>query len=224
MDNKMTSGPSSKKIWVLLGLVAVIIVITVIAATSRTAKTPKQPAGQTSVPNTTNPASPTGDVTTGKTQVELAQESVAVLKDARQEVPGSVNLVTKDNKVVNLQGQIVKNDASPTSPEAPQQTGPLNKESLSTKVIKLDFSLDKGIVPREFTVAKGAPVSIAVSSLDQWSHIFRFTDPSLSAVAIGVSAGETRSMTFNAPTKAGEYTFSCDYHANRGEVGKMIVK
>lgn len=214
----MMTEPNSKKIWILLGLVVVIIIITIIAAT------PKQKKEATLV--TPKPAATSIEGTVAKSQVELAQENVAALKDATQEVPNSINLVTKDNKVVNLQGDVVKTDVPMTSVEAPQQTGPLNKEDLSSKVIKIDMSLEKGITPAEFSVTKGAPISIAVSSVDQWTHILRFEDPALSAVAIGVSAGETRAMTFNAPTKAGEYKFFCDLpgHAGRGETGKMIVK
>jgi uncharacterized cupredoxin-like copper-binding protein len=53
-----------------------------------------------------------------------------------------------------------------------------------------------------------------------------FNDPSLSAVAVGVSPRETRAITFNAPSTPGEYPFVCDVpgHAGRGEVGKMIVE
>ena len=214
----MMTEPNSKKIWILLGLVVVIIIITIIAAT------PKQK--KEAAPVAPKPAATSIDGTVAKSQVELAKENVTALKDATQEVPNSINLVTKDNKVVNLQGDVVKTDVPMTSVEAPQQTGPLNKEDLSSKVIKIDMSLEKGITPAEFSVTKGAPLSIAVSSIDQWTHIFRFEDPSLSAVAIGVSAGETRAMTFNAPTKTGEYKFFCDLpgHAGRGETGKMIVK
>lgn len=216
--DKLTSEPNSKKIWILLGLVVVIIIITIVAAMPKQKKEATIPAPK--------PVATSINDTVAKNQVEIAQESVPALKDAAQVVPNSINLVTKDNQVVNLKGEVVRTDLPLTSPQAPQQTGPLNKEELSAKVIKLDISLEKGISPAEFTVSKGAPISIAVSSIDQWTHIFRFEDKSLSSVAIGVSTGETRAMTFNAPTKAGEYKFYCDLpsHASRGEVGKMIVK
>ncbi len=219
--DKLTTGSNPKKIWVLLGLVVIIVIITIVAAVS---KQTKQKTGTPPTANQSKSTNLTSEV--AKNPVEIAQENVAALKDARQDVPGSINLVTQDNKVVNLQGTPVKNDAPMTSVEAPQQTGPINKNTLSAKVVKIDISLEKGMVPAEFTVAKGAPISIAISSVDKWTHIFKFEDPSLSAVAIGVSPGETRAMTFNAPTKAGEYKFYCDLpsHASRGEVGKMIVK
>jgi plastocyanin len=45
---------------------------------------------------------------------------------------------------------------------------------------------------------------------------------------MGLYAGQTRAVTFNAPEKTGEYVFYCNVggtiHKNRGEVGKMIVK
>jgi len=67
---------------------------------------------------------------------------------------------------------------------------------------------------------------VAVSSTDGYTHVFMFDDPSLSAVAVGVGPKETRAITFNAPAKAGTYSFHCDVpgHTARGEVGAMIVK
>lgn len=226
MDKLSTTGTNSKKIWILMGLALVIIIITIVAATSSQTKQTVKTNPVVETPAATTTTSTEAQVA-NKTQVDAAIQAVPSLKDASQDVPGSVNLVTKDNKVVNLQGQAVQTNVAMTAPTAPQQTGPIaDKASLSAKVIKIDMSLEKGISPASFTVAKGAAVSLAVSSIDQWTHIFKFEDASLSAVAIGVSTGETRGMTFNAPTKAGEYKYFCDLpgHAARGEVGKMIVK
>lgn len=216
--------PNSKRIWILLGLVAIIVIITIVAATSRQTQNiaPESPAMESGQEE--------GQVDEAEEAnlglVESAQESNPALKDARQDVPNSINLITKEGQVVNLQGVAVKTDLPMTSPEAPQQTGPVNKEDLAASVIQLEMNLEKGITPAEFTVNRGEAVSISVSSTDQWTHIFKFEDPALRAVAIGVSSGETRGMSFNAPSQPGEYRFFCDLpgHANRGEVGKMIVK
>jgi len=66
---------------------------------------------------------------------------------------------------------------------------------------------------------------LALSSVDNITHVLLFDDPVLAGVAIGVGPNETRAITFNAP-KAGEYGFHCDVpgHTARGESGKMIVK
>ena len=131
----------------------------------------------------------------------------------------------KDDVVVTSVGEVVQNDAEPMAPEAPQQTEALDKESLPESVIKLGVSA-AGFSPSSFEVKAGAPVSLAVSSTDDFTHVFLFDDPSLSAVALGLGPQETRAITFNAPSQAGEYFFHCDVpgHAARGETGKMIVK
>ena len=118
----------------------------------------------------------------------------------------------------------VKTDAAPMSPEAPYQSPPSSKDELPENVIKLKVSAD-GWNPSEFTVQADSPITIFVSSVDSFTHVFKFEDPSLSAVAIGVSPGETRVITFNASSEPGEYSFRCDIpgHTRRGEVGKMIV-
>lgn len=218
--DKINGGPNSKKIWVLLGLVALIIVITVIAAYS--GKNKKEAAAPT---QEQNPAAE-DQANAPKSAIEQAKESNPALKDARADLPGGVSLITKDETAVNLEGKELKSNAAPTSLEAPQQTAPIkDTASLPSQVAKISVSL--GVFePKEFTVKRGAAVSIAITSKDQFSHIFKFEDPSLSAVAVGLSPNETRGMTFNAPDKAGEYKFFCDVpgHAGRGEVGKMIVK
>ena len=138
-------------------------------------------------------------------------------------VPGSS--IVMDDIVVTPEGQPVKTDVAPGSPEAPRQSGPVSAEDLPESVIQLEIS-SEGFVPNQFTVEAGSVVSFSLTSTDEWSHSFHFEDPSLRAVALGVRSGEVRSMTFNAPTTPGEYPFFCDLrgHKARGEVGVMIVQ
>jgi uncharacterized cupredoxin-like copper-binding protein len=137
--------------------------------------------------------------------------------------PGTSPISTSTGKVVTQEGVEVKNDVVPGTPEAPQQSNPVSPEALPSAAVKLNVSAS-GYSPNQFTVKAGAPVTLSVTS-DTQTHIFMFDDPSLSAVAVGVAPGETRAITFNAPTKKGEYTFKCDVpgHAGRGETGKMVV-
>jgi plastocyanin len=137
--------------------------------------------------------------------------------------PGT-SAVSDSGVVVNKDGNPVKQDVAPGSPEAPQQSNPVTKESLPASAVKLDMS-SGSVSPASFTVKAGAPVTLSVTSKDE-THVFLFDDASLSAVAIGVGPAETRAITFNAPTKKGEYPFHCDVpgHSSRGEVGKMIVE
>lgn len=215
MDNK------KRNLWILLAAVVVIVVIIIVAANnSQKAGTPGDQASQP----TTGEAAPADEGTVPEGEDGTEVEVNPVLKDATIEVPGA-NPITKDNKVVTSEGEPVKNDVVPMTPEAPQQTGPVDKESLSNDVTQIEITAT-GFNPAEFTVRKGDAVTFGVTSGDQFTHVFMFDDPSLSAVAVGVGPGETRAISFNAPDTAGEYTFHCDVpgHAGRGEVGKMIVR
>ena len=138
--------------------------------------------------------------------------------------PGTSPISTSTGEVVTPEGKVTKNDTIPGTPEAPQQSNPVSPEALPSAAIKLEVS-GSGYSPNQFTVKAGAPVTLSVTATDNQTHIFMFDDPSLSAVAIGVAPKETRAITFNAPTKKGEYSFKCDVpgHAGRGETGKMIV-
>ena len=230
MDNtNKPGGESKKKIFVILGLVLVVAIIVVAAVMSNK----KQDGGNTPADTNTNgevtdagvPADATPYVPEGTatgTEGEIAIPEV--LKEATVAVAGA-NPVTKDGTVVTTAGVPVKNDAVPMSPEAPKQTPPVTKDQLPASTVKLEISA-AGWKPAEFTVKASSPVTVAISSADDYTHVFMFDDLTLSAVAVGVSPRETRAITFNAPSKAGEYTFHCDVpgHAARGEVGKMIVK
>jgi len=143
------------------------------------------------------------------------------IKDSHVEVAGA-NPISKDNVVLTPIGSVAKNDAPILSPEAPHQTTAIAKTQLSSGTLKIDVSTD-GFSPTEITAKAGAPVTVSVTSVDKYYHVFTFSDPALAAVAIGVGAGETRAITFNAPTKAGEYAFNCDITCH-GSNGKLIVK
>ena len=109
--------------------------------------------------------------------------------------------------------------------EAPVQSVPLTNNEVPETGIKIVIT-EKGIAPASFEVQKGEEIMLVVASGDQWTHIFKFKDPQLVAVAVGVGPQETRAITFTAPAEKGEYAYYCDVpgHEARGEVGKMIVK
>lgn len=156
------------------------------------------------------------------TRTETREATTTVGVVGEEAVPGG-SLVTEEGKVVTEEGEPVRLDVEPGTPEAPQQSNPISEESLPEEAVKLKVSAN-GFEPSEFTVSKGALVTLSLTSLDR-THIFKFRDPSLSAVAVGVGPLETRAITFNAPAK-GRYEFFCDVpgHEVRGERGVMIVK
>lgn len=157
--------------------------------------------------------------------LEMEIEIPDVLREAVVVVPGA-SPVTRDGLVLTEDGELAQNNIEPMSPGAPRQTEPISEEDLSTGSIRLSVSIAAGWTPNEFVVKAGMPVTLAISSIDESTYLFKFVDDSLSAVAIGVSPGETRAITFNAPDSPGEYQFISDIpgHVNRGLTGMMIVQ
>lgn len=111
-------------------------------------------------------------------------------------------------------------------PNAVIETGPIkNAAALPRGAVSLNITKE-GFTPRTFTVSADTPVVLSLTSGDGSSHSLFFENGSLSAVAVGVAAGETRAIAFNAPSVPGTYAFYCDLqgHAERGETGIMTVK
>ena len=122
-------------------------------------------------------------------------------------------------------GEVALNNVLPGSPPAPLVSGVLDAENLSQELVR--FRLSTGnISPDKFNSNIGEALTLAVSATDASRHVFRFEDPSLAAINVSLQPGETRAITFNAPSEPGEYTFFCDVpgHAKSGELGRMIVK
>lgn len=111
------------------------------------------------------------------------------------------------------------------NPEEPTQSAPLKEGQVVEGAIAIEISAE-GILPSSFEVKRGETVFLSVSSMDEWTHVFKFKDESLSEVAVGLSSGQTRVITFYAPDEKGEYEYYCDVpgHEARGEKGTMIVK
>jgi cytoskeletal protein RodZ len=120
--------------------------------------------------------------------------------------------------------EAAKNDTRPGDTDAPLQSAPVDVNKLPASTIKLTIG-SSSISPAEFTVSAGQAVSLAVTTGNS-IEIFKFDDPVLKAVVIGLEPQQTRVITFNAPTKLGEYVFYSDFagHRNSGVTGKMIVK
>lgn len=220
-----------KKVLVILGIIAVIIVIVIVAflQTKKSKQgtgepTAEEPTTEQTTEGTGTPEGEAPATTTDSNAIEGVGE-VVDLKDAVAVIPNGPNLVTKDNKVVTESGVVASNSARPMSDEAPKQTSFLDRENLPESVIQLEVGNNK-FNPNSFTVKAGAPITFSLTGADSFSHVIVFEDPSLSAVAILVGPGQTKAITFNAPVKAGTYTFRCDSpeHSANGETGKMIVK
>ncbi|MEI6835978.1 MAG: cupredoxin domain-containing protein [Candidatus Falkowbacteria bacterium] len=163
------------------------------------------------------------NITTVSTEVAPTPTQTVDINNIKPILPGA-SLVTQDNKVLNDKFVAAKNDAIPNSPEAPKSVV-VAKDKLPKETLNLEIGNGK-ITPNSFTVKAGDLISLAVTSADKQVHVFGFYDGAVSAVAMGVSAGQTKAINFNVPTTPGEYTFGCGVpqHKEKGELGKMIVK
>ncbi len=206
----------------MIGIILAVVILVALVAIVMNAS--KKKAVTEVTPQDVVTEDTTAPVTEETTAPVPVPVNVAIPKDAHVDVVGA-NPVTKDNIVITSTGEVAKNDVVPMSPQAPQQTAPISVAQLPKSAVKVSVSA-AGFSPSEFTVKAGAAVTFSVSSTDGLTHVFMFDDASLGAVAIGVGPSETRAITFNAPSKAGDYTFRCDVpgHSGRGEKGKMIVK
>lgn len=210
-----TTSLSKKIIFIILAILVLVIAVIVLIGLVKKSSTKNI--------NTNNESAmeiPVDGVTENKSDYieQVAPEG------SRVDVVGG-NVITKDNIVITATGEATKNNVVPMSPEAPQQTQPIAKNDILDSTIKLDVAAT-GFTPNSFDVKAGMPLTLSVSSADNMTHVFIFDDNTLSAVAIGIGPSETRAITFNAPTKAGEYSFRCDVpgHLGRGETGTMVVK
>lgn len=167
-----------------------------------------------------------GEPIEGQEGVEVKTINAIVVADGNNLINMETGEVIKEN------GELADNTARAGSPEAPRQSQPLESaEQLPESTIKINGSYN-GFTPNTFTVNKGQAVSLAVSNVNSvdnnvtFSVVFRFDDPSLGGVVLGVSKGTTKTITFNAPKVAGEYVFYNGQfnHRDLGAVGTMIVK
>lgn len=153
------------------------------------------------------------------------QTSMGTVTEQGVVAASGTSAVASSGVVVTPTGAATQNNVTPGAPSAPQESTPVASQSaVPSAAIKLTVTAANGFSPNTFTVTAGAPVSLALTDGDTLSHTLVFQDPSLSAVAVGVSPGETRVITFNAPTKAGSYTFASNIPGQSGETGTMIVK
>lgn len=196
-------------VWTIV-IIVVLVVLGIILLSVPKQKTPEavgpetEQTGEAVVPETEEPGVPD------------------VLEGAETVVPQG-SLVTTGGEVVTPAGEIVDNEALPGSTQAPQQSRSLSEQEVPKGAVKLKVS-ELGFDPNEFTVRTGQVVTLSVSSGDR-THVFKFDDPGLQAVAVGIASEETRAITFKAPGK-GDYSFYCDVpgHRGRGESGVMHVK
>jgi plastocyanin len=228
MANEMQPQGKNKALTVIIiAIIAILIIVLVVLALTQKEET-NTPDGERNAP-----ANETGDVDNlDEADLDEAipgeegmagEEVPEALQNAESQVEGG-NLVTEDNRVVTQEGEDARNDVEPGSPDAPQQTGPVDVEALPENTVRVTVSAE-GFGPEEVRMPAETAVTMSVTSTDTQTHIFKFKDESLKAVAVGSGTGETRAITFRTPGP-GEYEFYCDVpgHEGRGEVGTLIFE
>lgn len=203
--------PKSNKIKLLLLIIVALIILLIVAFAYIQAQ---QSAKEGTVDTE---ADKQADVV--RTFTDPAATSTAGTKEI---LPGA-SLVNPDNIVLDTNFEIASNEAVPNSPSAPKSVV-IDKKDLPKEVLNLEIGNGK-ITPSSFSVKSGDLISLAVTSVDDQTHVFIFTDQAVGAIAMGISPGQTKAINFNAPAP-GEYSFDCEIpiHKDAGEVGKMIVK
>ncbi len=198
-----------QKTWLIVAIVVVVLIL-IIALSGKKAPQPTEEYGLPSEVDLENmPAAP---------EVKVSEpEAIA---------PGASE-VTSEGVVLNEQGTpAVTENIIPNSPEAPKQSDFLTeeqKEEIVDNSIQIRTSRDGGFNPSSFKVKPGQAVTIVLTGEDQDNHALFFKDPILSAVAIGLIAGQSRAITFNAPSTPGVYEFVCSYAGHEKETGQMVV-
>jgi len=219
-NTKDKGNNSQKNLLIILGILLVVAIIIVALTSGQLNKGVSLVNKVNEVKKNSSPIVPATEQPYVPTNVGIDEEGNPIIPEslvgAVVSVPGA-NPISPEGEVMTPVGVVVRNDVEPMSPEAPKQTAALSEDQLPQSVIKLKASA-AGWDPKVFTVKSGAPITLGITSLDA-THIFKFSDPALSAVAVGLSAGETRAITFNAPETVGEYSFYCDVPATR-DAGK----
>jgi cytoskeletal protein RodZ len=139
--------------------------------------------------------------------------------------PQSNPISVKTGEVLISNGtRAANNSARAGDADAPVQSAPIDSSKLPASAINIIINPDS-IIPATFTVNAGQAVVLSVTAASS-VEVFKFDDPLLAAVAMGLMPRETLAINFNAPTKTGEYSFYSDFDGHRqiGAVGKMIVK
>jgi len=233
MENKeKDSGRKTNKNLplIIVGVVLLIVVFVIIATMQKRGgvnypANNQQPGTQSDLPPLVDEeGAVVPDASVSFEDEQLLEVEVPNVGTARVLIPGA-NPITSDNVVVTDAGVPTQNDGMVMGDNSPKQTGFLNKDELSENIVKINVGNGK-FSPSSFTTTAGAVTTFSLTGVDEYVHMLSFDDPALSAVGVLVGPGQTRAITFNAPTTPGTYTFYCSSpgHREQGEVGQMIVR
>lgn len=211
-----------KNIAIIVAVVIILLII-IIALPKKQAEKPLAPEGPEAV--VTEQAVP--EVVVPKGTPAAPEPEVKKFKKPTEIVP-EASPVTLEGIVVTEQGEATAPQAViPGAPESPKQSKVLTqeeKQQVAQDALELEVNTETGFNPSQFSVKAGQVVSLVLTATDNENHTFRFKHSSLRGVAITVSDGESRAVTFNAPAQPGIYDFTCGEPDHRDkETGTMFV-
>lgn len=136
---------------------------------------------------------------------------------------GSVAPVSSSGQVLAPSGKVADNAAPAGAGDSPQETAPLAADQVPQGSVKINV-LDTSFSPSSFSVTAGNLVTLTftykMTDLSRGAMIV-FGDPSLSGILVVLTPGATKAISFNAPTKSGNYDF---FVRGTDVKGTMIVK
>ncbi len=104
------------------------------------------------------------------------------------------------------------------------QSSPIAVDEIPSNAIRIVDSGGK-FTPAVIAVPAGSPFTLAITSGDDGTHVFKFNNPAFASIGLGVGPRQTRIITLSI-SEAGSYGFHCDVpgHAPQGEVGRIVAQ
>ncbi len=104
------------------------------------------------------------------------------------------------------------------------QSSPIASSDIPSNAIRLTVSENR-FAPALITVPVGSPFTLAITSGNDETHVFKFNNPEFASIGLGVGPHQTRTITLSI-SETGSYGFHCDVpgHAPQGEVGRIMVE
>ncbi len=141
--------------------------------------------------------------------------------------PSSTNNPPQENQPVN------QPSAEPPTPGIPEgsgkvkfysQSSPITADEIPSNAIRIVVSGGK-FTPAIIPVSAGSPFTLAITSGNDETHVFKFNNPAFASIGLGVGPHQTRIITLSI-SEAGSYGFHCDVpgHAPQGEAGRIVAQ
>lgn len=104
------------------------------------------------------------------------------------------------------------------------QSPPIAAADIPPNAIRITVSENR-FTPAIITVPAESPFTLAITSENDETHVFKFNNPAFASIGLGVGPHQTRTITLSV-SEAGSYGFHCDVpgHTPQGEVGRIVVQ